>query len=118
MKNRKRITLAILVLLGVCATVARAQQTNVTVNVNNDSALAEKQRITAENERAIGQAIGRGILAGIEAAKLRKETKKAVAWCAAHPGPDHGYHFSNSTNVSCDGGVVTFHEPGWTPTHK
>jgi hypothetical protein len=100
------------------ATAANAQNTNVTVNVNNDSALAEKQRIEAENGRAIGEAIAKGLLAGIQATKVKLETKKAAEWCTAHPGAEHGFHFSNGVNVSCDGGIVTFHEPDWKPSHS
>jgi hypothetical protein len=99
------------------ATFSKAQSTNVTVNVNNDSALAERQRIEAENGRAIGEAIARGLLVGIQAAKIKQETKKATEWCTAHPGAEHGFHFSNGVNVSCDGGIVTFHEPDWKPPH-
>jgi hypothetical protein len=100
------------------ATATKAQTTNVTVNVNNDSALAEKRRIEAENGRAIGEAIARGLLAGIQVAKMKQETKKAAEWCTAHPGAEHGFHFSNGVNVSCDGGIVTFHEPDWKPAHN
>lgn len=100
------------------ATATKAQTTSVTVNINNDSTLAEKQRIEAENGRAIGEAIAKGLLAGIQAAKMKQETKKAAEWCTAHPGAEHGFHFSNGVNVSCDGGIVTFHEPDWKPSHN
>ncbi len=104
--NKIVSTLA-LFLVALCGTAAvTAQQVqqpapqpqvnvNVTVNNQNDAALAEKQRINAENGQEIGQAIGKGLAATVQAAILKHDVKKSLekgaAWCAAHAGADHGF---------------------------
>jgi len=100
---------------------------NVTVNNQNDPALAEKQRINAENGKEIGQAIGKGLAASVQAAivkhNLKKSLEKGAAWCAAHPGADHGFKMPDnlaqvlgvSAYSSCVDGKQTFHEAGWKP---
>jgi hypothetical protein len=105
-----------------------AQQVNnvqqVTVVVNDDSALAEKQRITAENGQQIGQAIGKSVSTAIQigAAKhaINKFLKQVKQHCASHPGPDRGAIYNGgetflgmSRFITCDDGIPTFHEAGF-----
>jgi hypothetical protein len=115
--------------VGSARTQQPAPQTQVSVTVNNqtDSALATKQAIVAENGQQIGQAMGKALAAAIQAAMLKHNLKKALekgaAWCAAHPGAEHGFKMSDSLSgilgvsaySSCDDGKQTFHEQGWKP---
>ncbi len=62
---------------------------------------------TQNQRHETGEAIGKLIAAKLKTEAAKKQLKKGADWCAAHPGHDHGYHFSDGTIVTCDNGVMT-----------
>lgn len=46
--------------------------------------------------------------AAIRSSQHNREYKKAVKWCAAHPGQEHGYAFSDGSHATCEAGEVHY----------
>lgn len=102
-----RTLIAVVALAAISFAQTQRVNTDCTTNGNQTNCTSTAQGQTPNPKHELGEAIGKLIAAKLRTDAAKKQIKTGEAWCAAHPGHDHGYHFSDGTIVTCDNGVMT-----------